>query len=88
MTVEDDGPGLSAADKSQAFDRFFRGSNASGQGVEGSGLGLPVVKSIVEAHGGTVTLADRDGGGLKVVITLPKEPRMKVVTSDQPRKTA
>ena len=88
VTVEDDGPGLSAADKSQAFDRFFRGSNASGQGVEGSGLGLPVVKSIVEAHGGTVTLADRDGGGLKVVITLPKEPRMKVVTSDQPRKTA
>jgi len=81
ISVEDDGPGLSAAEKSQAFDRFFRGSNASGQGVEGSGLGLPVVKSIVEAHGGSVELQDAENSGLRVVITLPKEPRMKVVTS-------
>lgn len=81
IAVEDDGPGLSAAEKSQAFDRFFRGSNASGQGTEGSGLGLPVVKSIVEAHGGTVELQDAEAGGLLVVITLPKEPRMKVVAS-------
>ena len=65
-----------------------RGSNASGQGVEGSGLGLPVVKSIVEAHGGKVALEDRDSGGLRVVITLPKEPRMKVVSSGRSRKSA
>lgn len=44
IAVEDDGPGLSAVEKSQAFERFFRGSNASGQGIEGNGLGLPVVK--------------------------------------------
>lgn len=81
ITVEDDGPGLSAAEKSQAFDRFFRGSNASGQGTEGSGLGLPVVKSIVEAHGGSVELQDAETGGLRVAISLPKEPRMKVVAS-------
>lgn len=81
IAVQDDGPGLSAAEKSQAFDRFFRGSNASGQGAEGSGLGLPVVKSIVEAHGGTVKLQDVETGGLRVVISLPKEPRMKVVAS-------
>ncbi len=81
ITVQDDGPGLSAAEKSQAFDRFFRGSNASGQGAEGSGLGLPVVKSILEAHGGSVALQDVESGGLRVVMTLPKEPRMKVVAS-------
>lgn len=81
IAVEDDGPGLSAAEKSQAFNRFFRGSNASGQGTEGSGLGLPVVKSIVEAHGGTVDLQDAEPDGLRVVMTLPKEPRMKVVAS-------
>ncbi len=86
VSVEDDGPGLSAAEKSQAFDRFFRGSNASGQGTEGSGLGLPVVKSIVEAHGGTVALQDADTGGLRVVMTLPKEPRMKVVASGPNRR--
>jgi len=86
ITVEDDGPGLSAAEKSQAFDRFFRGSNVSGQGAEGSGLGLPVVKSIVEAHGGTVELQDADMGGLRVVMTLPKEPRIKVVASGPNRR--
>lgn len=88
IIVEDDGLGLSAAEKSQAFDRFFRGSNASGQGIEGSGLGLPVVKSIVEAHGGTVDLQDREGGGLRVVIDLPREPRMKVVPTAAARKSA
>ena len=88
ITVEDDGPGLSAAEKSQAFDRFFRGSNASGQGIEGNGLGLPVVKSIIEAHGGTVELQDREGGGLCVVIDLPREPRMKVVPNAAARKSA
>lgn len=81
ISVEDDGPGLSAAEKSQAFDRFFRGSNASGQGTEGSGLGLPVVKSILEAHGGSVALQDADAGGLRVVMTLPKAPRIRVVAS-------
>ncbi|MCF2870649.1 HAMP domain-containing histidine kinase [Octadecabacter sp. G9-8] len=75
IAIEDDGPGLSANEKSQAFERFFRGSNAAGQGVEGSGLGLPVVKSIVEAHKGTVVLLDREDTGLRVVIELPKELR-------------
>ena len=77
IAIEDDGPGLSPNEKSQAFERFFRGSNASGQGVEGSGLGLPVVKSIVEAHGGTVELLDGEMTGLRVVIELPREPRRK-----------
>lgn len=86
IAVEDDGPGLSAAEKSQAFDRFFRGSNASGQGTEGSGLGLPVVKSVIEAHGGTVELKDAVEGGLRVVITLTKEPRMTVVASGTNRR--
>ncbi|MBY5935074.1 HAMP domain-containing histidine kinase [Tateyamaria omphalii] len=88
VSVEDDGPGLSAAEKSQAFDRFFRGSNASGQGIEGSGLGLPVVKSIIEAHGGTVTLHTAESGGLRVVISLPKHPAQKAVPSETSLKSA
>ncbi len=79
ISVEDDGPGLSPAEKAQAFDRFFRGSNTSGYGIEGSGLGLPVVKSIVEAHGGHVRLEDREQGGLRVVITLPRQPRIMLI---------
>lgn len=82
IAVEDDGPGLSPEEKSKAFERFFRGSNASGQGIEGSGLGLPVVKSIVLAHGGTVELEDPADGGLRVVMRISKEPRQRPVPTD------
>ncbi|GIT86152.1 HAMP domain-containing sensor histidine kinase [Roseobacter sp. OBYS 0001] len=82
IAVEDDGSGLSPDEKSRAFERFFRGSNASGQGIEGSGLGLPVVKSIVLAHGGTVELEDPDGGGLRVIMKIPKEPPQRPVPTD------
>ncbi|WP_372574281.1 sensor histidine kinase [Ruegeria jejuensis] len=81
ISIVDDGPGLSTSEKSRAFDRFFRGSNASGDGGEGTGLGLPVVKSIVQAHGGTVALEDAETGGLRVIVSLPKKLRMKVVSA-------
>lgn len=66
IVVEDDGPGMSDAEKDQAFHRFFRGSGAQSTGVEGTGLGLPIVRSIMTAHGGSVDLSDRAGGGLVV----------------------
>jgi two-component system, OmpR family, sensor kinase len=66
IVIEDDGPGMSDAEKDQAFQRFFRGSGAQSTGVEGTGLGLPIVRSIMTAHGGSVDLADREGGGLIV----------------------
>jgi signal transduction histidine kinase len=66
IVVEDDGPGMSDAEKDQAFHRFFRGSGAQSSGVEGTGLGLPIVRSIMTAHGGSVDLSDRAGGGLVV----------------------
>lgn len=84
IVVEDDGAGLSDDEKQHAFERFFRGPNASGRGNEGAGLGLPVVKSIVEAHGGTVTLADSELGGLAVQIELPRHPTMRVVGAEEP----
>lgn len=66
ILIEDDGPGMSDAEKDQAFHRFFRGSGAQSTGVEGTGLGLPIVRSIMTAHGGSVDLSDRAGGGLVV----------------------
>lgn len=68
LTVADGGPGMSDADKSRAFDRFWRGQGLTGR--SGSGLGLAVVKQLVTDDGGTVTLADAPGGGLCVRITL------------------
>ncbi|WP_406458303.1 HAMP domain-containing histidine kinase [Streptomyces sp. NBC_01622] len=73
LTVVDEGPGMSDADKSRAFDRFWRGQGLTGR--SGSGLGLAVVRQLVTDDGGTVTLRDAPGNGLSVVITLRASPR-------------
>ncbi|WP_405861178.1 ATP-binding protein [Streptomyces sp. NBC_01515] len=73
LTVSDEGPGMSDADKSRAFDRFWRGQGLTGR--TGSGLGLAVVRQLVTDDGGTVTLRDAPGDGLLVAITLRASPR-------------
>ncbi|MGC0339041.1 sensor histidine kinase [Streptomyces sp. SLBN-8D4] len=73
LSVRDEGPGMSDADKSRAFDRFWRGQGLTGR--SGSGLGLAIVRQLVTDDGGTVTLADAPGGGLKVGISLRASPR-------------
>lgn len=73
MTVSDRGPGIAEAEKPAVLERFKRGT-ASGSRT-GSGLGLSIVKRVVEAHRGTLTLKDRDGGGLVVEIALPTVTR-------------
>ena len=78
-SVEDDGPGLTDEEKAHVFERFFRGSNAAERYGEGTGLGLPVARAIVRAHGGEITLRDRDGGGLIAEVTLPTRPSLKAV---------
>lgn len=71
IAVEDDGPGMTEEERERAFQRYFRGSNAASHYSEGVGLGLPVAKSIVDAHGGAITIDERDGGGLIVAFTVP-----------------
>ncbi|MDG5801286.1 HAMP domain-containing sensor histidine kinase [Streptomyces ossamyceticus] len=68
LSVLDEGPGMSDAEKSRAFDRFWRGQGLTGK--SGSGLGLAVVKQLVTDDGGTVILKDAPGGGLCVALTL------------------
>ncbi|MFF8969091.1 ATP-binding protein [Streptomyces sp. NPDC014995] len=68
LSVLDEGPGMSDAEKSRAFDRFWRGQGLTGR--SGSGLGLAVVRQLVTDDGGTVTLTDAPGGGLRVRIAL------------------
>lgn len=80
LSVEDDGVGMTDTEKAHAFERFFRGSNAAEQYRDGLGLGLPVAKSIVTAHGGEILLADRDGGGLIATLLLPRLPRLELVS--------
>jgi two-component system, OmpR family, sensor histidine kinase MprB len=61
LTVRDHGPGIAEADLPHVFDRFYRA--AAARALPGSGLGLAIVKQAVDDHGGSVTVANADGGG-------------------------
>lgn len=71
IEIEDDGPGIPAAEMERVFEPFFRGEPSRSRETGGTGLGLAVVRSIARAHGGDVTLANRPGGGLTARVTLP-----------------
>jgi signal transduction histidine kinase len=69
IVVQDDGPGVPVPDLPQVFDKFFRGSNAGAR--SGSGLGLYIAKTMIEAQGGTLALENRAHGGAAFRIWLP-----------------
>ncbi|MDW8442503.1 MAG: sensor histidine kinase [Caldilineaceae bacterium] len=54
LTVTDDGPGISAEDLPHIFDRFYRGDPSRNRATGGAGLGLAIVRKLVEAHGGYI----------------------------------
>ena len=71
VLIDDRGPGIPEALRERVFDPFFRVDGSRSRDTGGSGLGLAVVRAIVQRHGGTVRLEDRPGGGLRVRVTLP-----------------
>jgi two-component system, OmpR family, sensor kinase len=71
VEVSDRGPGLDDADTERVFERFFRADASRSRQAGGSGLGLSIVAGLVAAHGGSVTAANRDGGGARFVMSLP-----------------
>ena len=66
LRVRDDGDGIAAADRDRIFDPFFTTRRAEG----GTGMGLAIVRSVIDAHAGTVTLGDCEGGTV-FLISLP-----------------
>ncbi len=71
LVVADTGVGIPVDEQARVFERFFRSSLAQEMAVAGTGLGLVIVKGIVELHGGTVALRSVPGVGTEVTITLP-----------------
>lgn len=72
-TVTDDGPGISAGDQAHLFERFFVGRNDQHEVHEGVGLGLPTALAIAQAHGGTIDVQSRPGGGSTFTLVVPSD---------------
>lgn len=71
VEIEDDGPGIPSGDMDRVFEPFHRGEPSRNRETGGVGLGLPIARNIMRAHGGDVTITNRLSGGLKVTVTLP-----------------
>jgi signal transduction histidine kinase len=72
LSVEDDGPGIPAADRTRVFERFQRLAEGSG---DGCGLGLAIVREIAEAHGASVEIEDgANGKGTRVSVAFGRLP--------------
>jgi signal transduction histidine kinase len=73
VEVTDTGIGVPHDELGQIFSRFYRASTATRREIPGTGLGLVIVRAIVEAHGGTVSLRSTEGEGTRVIVTLPRD---------------
>jgi signal transduction histidine kinase len=69
VTVADHGIGIPAGEGARLFERYYRGSNVSG--VVGTGVGLYLVKIVVDLHGGSIAVDSREGEGARFTIRLP-----------------
>ena len=71
LQVGDRGPGIPAGEHARVFEKFYRLPHAHPASLQGAGVGLAICKGLIEAHGGTIALRDRVGGGTLVRIRLP-----------------
>jgi len=69
LEVADRGPGFEPDERGHVFEKFYRGRQAAG--TPGAGLGLAIVHSILVAHGGSIEIGDREGGGARVTARVP-----------------
>lgn len=72
ITIDDEGPGIPEQELSRVFEPFYRLEESRNQDTGGIGLGLAIAQSIVQSHGGTLTLSNRPHSGLRATIALPR----------------
>jgi two-component system sensor histidine kinase KdpD len=82
IEVRDHGPGIAPGDEGRVFEKFYRGAHA---GAAGAGLGLAICRGIVEAHGGSIGVENRAGGGAVFRVTLPSTGPAPAVGSNDAR---
>ena len=72
VDVQDRGIGIPRAEQAKVFEKFYRGRQAAGLNVQGVGIGLALVKHVVESHGGSVSVESEPGDGSRFRLRLPK----------------
>jgi signal transduction histidine kinase len=82
LEVEDEGPGIPAADRTRIWEPFVR--LRAGGAVPGSGIGLAVVRELVAAHGGECRVEETAGGGSRFVVELPDAARVQPANPPRP----
>ena len=73
MEISDDGPGILPQHRDKIFEMFYTADSPSGDSRRGMGLGLALCRSIIQAHGGDISLKDRKPHGCIFTFTLPIE---------------
>ncbi len=71
FSIKDNGPGISSSHIPRIFDRFYRSDSSRTRKYGGAGLGLAISKSIVEVHGGSISVASQEGDGSIFQVWLP-----------------
>ena len=79
FSVADEGPGIEETEAARIFEKFYRCKNQQNH-AQGTGMGLPIAKAIVEAHGGTIDVVSRYGHGSVFTFSLPLELRSAVTS--------
>ncbi|MBF0191047.1 MAG: HAMP domain-containing protein [Magnetococcales bacterium] len=78
ISIADHGPGIPETDRERVFEPFIRLESSRNRATGGTGLGLPIARNIVRAHGGELTLRNRPDGGLEVIVVIPGHQGEKV----------
>ena len=71
VLVEDNGPGIPPGELERVFEPFHRLERSRNRETGGTGLGLPIARNILRAHGGDVVLSNRPSGGVRATVSLP-----------------
>jgi len=82
VSVEDTGIGIASEDQERVFERFFKGDRSRNRDLGGSGLGLALVRRIVDLHGGRLWLESAPGEGTRVSVALPLATRPSVLPAE------